>query len=719
MKIDKLLTAMEKMQASDLFLHTDKPPAMRIKGDVRRLDVPPTPRAEMQEFLKRVVRPAALERYERIGDLDVGYSVGGMRFRLNIHRQQGMDGIVARALPVGSLEFGELDLPTTLTHLAEKPRGLLLVTGSTGSGKSTTLAAIVHHINNHRKCHVVTIEDPIEFVHQDIKARITQREVGADTQDFHTALRHVVRESPDVILIGEIRDVETMGVAMSAALTGHLVLATLHTIDAAQSLQRIIGLYPEHLRAQACLDLSLCLEGIVSMRLLPRTDQQGRIPAVEMLSATPAISRLIREQRVEEILDLMKSSDDPHLQTFNDALLDLHRKKLIDFETAVLSSSNPDEFRLAAQGMETGVDAFRQNSALKDVSSFDMKTLLNLCIKHGASDLHLSVGRPPIYRILGSLHRLPTQPLTSADMRSLLFSILSNRQRSMFELEKEIDFSLAIDSGVRFRVNAYYQKGQMAVALRTIPSRIPAPEELGLPEIVMHLADRPHGLLLVVGPTGSGKTTTLACMIDRINQSRSCHIITVEDPIEYNHQSAKASVDQREVNADTHSFSNALKYVLRQDPDVILVGEMRDLETISAALTAAETGHLVLATLHTNDASQTMDRIIDVFPPHQQSQVRAMLASSLLGVVSQRLLPRADGSGRVAGFEILLGTPAVRNIVRDGKTHQLINVMETSIRDGMTTMDRSVAQLYRQNVISYDTGMRYVLNPAVLGQPPR
>jgi twitching motility protein PilT len=230
----------------------------------------------------------------------------------------------------------------------------------------------------------------------------------------------------------------------------------------------------------------------------------------------------------------------------------------------------------------------------------------------------------------------------------------------------------------------------------------------------LSLGDRPHGLLLVVGPTGSGKSTTLACLVNRINQSRSCRIITVEDPIEYTHESAMATIDQREVHADTQSFSAALKYVLRQDPDVILIGEMRDLETIQAAITAAETGHLVLATLHTNDAIQAIDRVIDVFPPYQQPQVRAQLAAALLGVVSQRLIPRADNQGRVAAFEVLIANPAIRTLVRDGKMHQAASVMETNLADGMITLDRSLVQLYRNNLITRDEAMRYVLNPKSL-----
>jgi twitching motility protein PilT len=708
------------MGASDLFLNAGKVPAMRIRGEVRKLDLPPTPEADLEQFLRAYLGPQKWEHFLEKGDFDLGYTVPNnpTRYRLNLHRQRGQLGLVARALPLGSLDMRGLNLPESIGKLADLRRGLILVTGATGSGKSTTLAALLHRVNATRYAHIVTIEDPIEFVHRDLKSRVTQREVGIDTESFHSALRHVVRESPDVIMVGEIRDIESMSVAISTAMTGHLVLSSLHTIDAAQSLQRIIGLYPEHLRSQVMLDLSLCLKGIISQRLVPR-EGGGRVPAVELLTVTPAASQLIRESRIEEITDLMRSVKDPGIQTFNQSLVDLHRQNVISQETGIAYASNPDEFRLAIQGMEVGVDAFRSMGNLQGLNLLDMKTLLALAIKHGASDIHLSVGRPPIYRIVGSLHRLPVEPLSSTDVRSLLFSILSNRQRSTLELDKELDFSLSLENGLRFRVNAFYQKGHMAVALRTISSRVPSPQELGLPEIVIQLSEKPHGLVLVVGPTGSGKTTTLSCLIDRVNQNRPCHIITIEDPIEYNHASALATVDQREVNADTKSFSAALKYVLRQDPDVIMVGEMRDLETISAALTAAETGHLVFATLHTNDAPQTIDRIVDVFPPHQQTQIRTQLASALVAVISQRLLPRQDGSGRIAAFEVMLGLPSIRNIIREGKTHQIINIMETQMREGMITLDRSIHRLFHEGYISYDEAARHMNNQGLLNQPVR
>jgi len=595
---------------------------------------------------------------------------------------------------------------------------LVLVTGATGSGKSTTLAAMLHTINTTCSLHIVTIEDPIEFVHHDRKSRVTQREVGADTLSFHTALRHVVRQSPDVIMIGELRDMETLSVAISAALTGHLVLATLHTIDSTQTLQRILTYFPEHMRSQAALDLSMCLQGIISQRLIPRQDGKGRVMAVEVLSTTPAAARLIQEQRVDELQDLMRSASDPGILTFNQSLLNLYLQGQISVEIGKAHASNPDEFALSAQGMETGVASFQRQGSTEAATALDMKTLLSVATEYQASDLHLSVGRPPILRLDGELKALDVKDLSIGDLRLLLFSIFSARQRSVYELERELDFALALENGQRFRVNAYFHKGNMAASLRAIPSQIPRAEELELPETVLRLGERPHGLLLVVGPTGSGKTTTLACLVDRINRSRACRIITVEDPIEYVHECALASVDQREVHADTLSFASALKFVLRQDPDVIMIGEMRDLETISAALTAAETGHLVLTTLHTNDAVQTVDRIIDVFPSHQQSQVRSQLAASLLGIVSQRLLPRRDGQGRVACFEILLCTPAIRHMIRDNKMHQALGVMESSQQEGMLPLDRSLQDLLSRERITYEAALRYMRNPSAL-KPPR
>ena len=344
----------------------------------------------------------------------------------------------------------------------------------------------------------------------------------------------------------------------------------------------------------------------------------------------------------------------------------------------------------------------------------DMKSLFDLVVVRRSSDLLLTAGAPPLLRINGELKATEYPELSPEENKRLIYSILSDKQREEFEETRELDMSIGVSGGHRFRVNVYMQKGCVTAAMRAIPEQMPALEQLGLPKIVAKLAFRPQGLILVTGPTGHGKTTTQAAMIDLINAHKRCHIITVEDPIEYVHHHKKSVVDQRELGSDTLSFAGALKYVLRQDPDVILIGEMRDLETISSALTAAETGHLVLGTLHTNDAIQTVDRIIDVFPSSQQQQIRIQLALSMLAVVAQRLLPRANGKGRVLACEVLRNNSAVGNLIREAKSHQIYSIMETHSKDGMITLDASIKQLYLRGIISYDVALNHVRNPQII-----
>ncbi|MHB8781399.1 MAG: type IV pilus twitching motility protein PilT [Candidatus Geothermincolia bacterium] len=341
----------------------------------------------------------------------------------------------------------------------------------------------------------------------------------------------------------------------------------------------------------------------------------------------------------------------------------------------------------------------------------DINELLEEVLVRGASDLHLTVGSPPVMRINGILERLDDYDrLTNADTRELIYGILTARQREQLETNLEFDLSYSVPGSARFRVNCYFQRNSLGAAFRIIPYKIKSIEELGLPSILKEFAELPRGFILVTGPTGQGKSTTLAAIIDIINDSRNDHIITVEDPIEFLHMHKRCIVNQREVGADTHSFSNALKYVLRQDPDVILVGEMRDLETISTALTAAETGHLVFATLHTQDAPQTVDRIIDVFPTYQQQQVRLQLAGTIQAIVTQQLLPTADGKGRVASCEVMVATSAIRNMIREGKTHQIYSAMQAGGKYRMQTMDSSIAALYKNGLISYETAVSRCTN---------
>jgi twitching motility protein PilT len=343
--------------------------------------------------------------------------------------------------------------------------------------------------------------------------------------------------------------------------------------------------------------------------------------------------------------------------------------------------------------------------------------LLERVIEEGASDLHLTTQTAPVIRVHGSLRRLEEYPiLNPAEIRRLIYGILTQRQREVLESNQELDVSYSLPGRARFRLNVYFQRDAVGAAFRQIPVDVKTIEELGLPPRVADFARLARGFVVVTGPTGSGKSTSLAALIDVINRERPDHIMTVEDPIEYLHRHKTAIINQREVGTDTKSFANALKHVLRQDPDVILVGEMRDLETIQTALTAAETGHLVFATLHTQDAPQTIDRIIDVFPPHQQQQVRVQLAASLQGVVTQQLLPTADGTGRCLAVEILVATPAVRNLVREGKTHMIYSSMQAGGKFGMQTMDQSLAELVRSGKITYELALERCHNPEDLGK---
>lgn len=336
-----------------------------------------------------------------------------------------------------------------------------------------------------------------------------------------------------------------------------------------------------------------------------------------------------------------------------------------------------------------------------DVSEFHVDDILRAAIERKASDIHFTTNLPPMIRKDGEMEPLPFRPMSARDTRRLVYEVLSDEQLEKFETTKELDFSYAVKGIGRFRFNAYVQRGSVAAALRSIPTKIPPFEQLGLPPVIREISKRTSGLVLVTGPTGSGKSTTIASMIDDINETRTSHIMTIEDPIEYLHHHKRCMINQREMHMDTNSFHNALRAVLREDPDIILVGELRDLETIEAALMMAETGHVVFGTLHTRNAPASIDRIVDVFPSEQQAQIRVLLGNTLEGIISQQLVPKIGG-GRVAALEIMIGTPAIKNLIREGKTHQMYSVIETSGQIGMQTMDRCLADHFRNGRCTYD-----------------
>lgn len=340
-----------------------------------------------------------------------------------------------------------------------------------------------------------------------------------------------------------------------------------------------------------------------------------------------------------------------------------------------------------------------------------IEEMLRAAKEAGASDLHITVGVPPKIRVNGQLITMDYGKMLPGDTNALLDQIMNEKQRAKFEEVGEHDMSFSIPNLGRYRVNAYKQRGSVAIALRLVGTQVPSAESLGIPPSVIDLYQRKRGLVLVTGPTGSGKSTTLAAIIDKINNNREAHVITLEDPIEYLHQHKLSMVNQREIGLDSQSYASALRAALREDPDVILVGEMRDFETISVAITAAETGHLVLSTLHTIGAASTVDRVIDVFPPHQQQQVRVQFANVLEAVISQQLIPKADGTGRVAAFEVLHANHAVRNLIREGKSHQLMTVMQTNRKQGMIAMDEAIMQLYREQKIGRELAIQFAQDP--------
>jgi twitching motility protein PilT len=340
------------------------------------------------------------------------------------------------------------------------------------------------------------------------------------------------------------------------------------------------------------------------------------------------------------------------------------------------------------------------------VDDVHLDELLEIVVENNASDLHMAVGLPPVMRVDGELKAMRYTPFTAEVSQRMVYDILTDEQIQRFETDLELDCSYQLRKVARFRVNVFKDRGTVAAAFRLIPTKIPTIQQLGLPPVIERLARRPRGLLLVTGPTGSGKSTTLAAMINQINSERAEHIITIEDPIEYLHTHKKCIINQRELGQDTHAFQNALRASLREDPDALLVGEMRDLETMKLAMTCAETGHLVLATLHTNSAAESVDRIIDVFPAEEQEQVRVQLSNNLIGVVSQQLLPRAGQPGRVAAIEVMVATAAIRNLIRENKAHQMTSIIQTSAQEGMQTMDQALRDLYQQSLITYELAMQ-------------
>jgi twitching motility protein PilT len=620
----------------------------------------------------------------------------------------GRPALTASRVPPSPPSLEDLGLVEPFKRFVSYRGGLILITGGRGSGRSFTSGAFLQAVLSQRLAYVMTLQDRIRFLYEGFASPVYQQELGTDFESWEAGFGLVNRRSPEVILVDEVYGKETAEAVIAWALEGKLVVATYHAGDVVTALERLIGMFAEQDRARRAEELSLVLRAATCQRLVPGLDG-GRHVALEFLQNVPDIAPHIAGRQFDVLRDRLAAAKEQERVSFGTSLARLVKEQLISREIGLSQAPREEEFLRALEGRPSRTAVYPWN----------LRLLLQMARETAASDIHLSVKRPPIFRVDGHLERLNLPTLDSSAIEKMLRSVMTSAQWATLEKEREFDGSLSLDDGTRFRLNVFFQKEFPAAALRLIPYRIPDAETLGIPDALLRLAFRPQGLLLITGPTGSGKTTSVACLVDAINRGRACHIITVEDPIEYYHDSHSSTIDQRQVESDTLSFKSALKYALRQDPDVLVVGEMRDTETIQSALTAAETGHLVLATLHTNDACQTVDRIVDVFPPHQQSQIRQQVAASLLAVVSQRLLPRSDGNGRVAAFELMVATPAIRNLIREGKTHQIPNVIATSTSTGMRTLEKSLTELYRSGLVSYEEAARYFTEKSQPTEAPR
>ena len=579
----------------------------------------------------------------------------------------------------------------------QKPWGMVLVTGPTGSGKTNTLYSSISAINT-PETNIMTAEDPVEFNLVGVNQVQVRENIGLN---FAAALRSFLRQDPNIILVGEIRDFETAEIAVKAALTGHLVLSTLHTNDAPSTVNRLMNMGIEPFLVASSLNL-VCAQRLVRSICKNCTEPHPTpAPALMQAGFSAEDAKTVVPNRGKGcekcnntgykgrvgLYEVMEVTEElRELILVGASALEL-RRKAVDEGMITLAQQR------ASQGQGRRHDDRRGRQGDGEVDGARCPSCCKTLVELEGSDLHLTTNTPPQIRVHGHLQRLDGADLTPPRRSSSPTACSPTRRRSASRRRSELDFSFGIKGMARFRCNMFNQRGAVGAVYRLIPEKIRGFQELGLPPVLATLAERPRGLVLVTGPTGSGKSTTLAAMIDKINKERHDHILTIEDPIEFVHQHQGCLVNQREVHSDTQSFSMALRAALREDPDIVLIGEMRDLETVESALRIAETGHLTFGTLHTNSAAQTINRIIDIFPSHQQSQIRTQLSLVLEGIVCQALLPKIGG-GRVASLEIMVPTPAIRNLIREDKVHQIYSAMQTGQEKmGMQTMNQSLATL--------------------------
>ena len=570
---------------------------------------------------------------------------------------------------------------------------------------------MVDQVNANMYGHILTIEDPIEFMHESKKCLINQRELGPHTLSFPNALRSALREDPDYILVGEMRDLETIRLALTAAETGHLVFATLHTSSAAKTIDRIIDVFPAAEKEMVRAMLSESLVSVISQTLLKTKDGQGRVAAHEIMIGNPAIRNLIREGKVAQMYSAIQTGQNIGMQTLDQCLVEMVRRNMVN----VAEAKQPRRQQGSVHGLSRTRSARRpprgpRNQETPGWNANAPPLSFTSCSSSWSSRRAPTSSSPPAFRprsrsTAGS-SRCRRSGLTPQHTMELVRSVMNDKQAAEFESTKECNFAIAPPGVGRFRVNAFVQQGRIGMVLRTITTDIPKFEELGLPPVLKDVIMSKRGIMMFVGATGCGKSTSMASLLGYRNENSYGHIITIEDPIEFVHEHRNCIVTQREVGVDTDDWQIALKNTLRQAPDVILIGEVRERETMDYAISFAETGHLCLATLHANSTNQALDRIINFFPEERRAQLLMDLSLNIRAFVAQRLIPRRDGRGRVPAVEVMLNSPLISDLIFKGDVSGIKEIMKKSRELGMQTFDQSLFGLYEAGLISYEDALR-------------
>jgi twitching motility protein PilT len=636
MRINELLSRMIELNATEIHFIVGRAPAVRrFSNMIFMVEERPMQEDEIRNFITVDLHPSHLGRIEKTGFLDITYFHKEVRYSLSFTRQQRSILMVARRTECSTLDIADLGLDERISALAMERSGLVIISGPNGGGKTTTFHAMVHHINCLRASHIVIIEDPIENHHRD---------------NLLDGVKHAIRKRPDCLFLSDMHEVELTNLAIEAALAGILVVAIMHETGVRSVLERLISLRPEEQREAHLADLSQALRGIISQKLVPKADGPGKLPLQEIFINSGRMPTLLRQRDLNEIERHIHSGENG----FNKTVADLVLSGTLSGETALAGTRFGRECTVMALA-----GGSRDGLALGDSADAELvRECLSTLVENNATDLIISEGTPPILRIDGNLLEMEHPALNPSETREFLFNLMSGEQKKRFEDNSEADFAISIQFesfGMRrFRVSGYRQRGNVGCVIRLVGGRPPSPDELGLPEQLVELSDSKSGLLLITSSSGHGKSSTLASLIARINQTRPVHIVTIEDPVETVFPNRKAVVDQREIGSDVKSYSTGLAAALRQGPEIIVATDLPDIESISTAITAAQTGHLVIATLRSPGPHQAIQSLLEFFPTHQREHIRTQISSCLIGISSQRLIPRENGDGRRPEFELLV-----------------------------------------------------------------